>query len=282
MASFTPAAAAIATRRDASSYTEMSFPKVLGPHSMMLNFSGYSSTPVGTISRNPGSSSIALPIPTNLADSFSMKVGPYELGAFGNAARGSTELAARYFGGGELTTDDAKAMLDNAIAVAGQVGLQAASGVISAIGGEAAIKGLQVGAGAIQNPYLALTFDGIDLKTHNFSWQLAPESSEDSQVLKRIIDHIKYHAVPGYKFGSSRAFLEYPSVVDIFFIGTEEGYLYPFKRCMINNLEINYAGGGMPAFVEGGRPAVVNLTMALTEMEIWTKDQIGGQSAGGG
>lgn len=275
MASFNTAASQTSKRRNASSYTELSFPKVLGPHSMMLNFQKYSSTNVGTIQRNPGATSIALPIPTNLADSFSMKVGPMELGAFGNAARGSAEAAQKYFGGGTFTEDDSKGMLQNAVAVAGKVGLQAASKAVSAVGGDAAIKGAEVALGATQNPFLALTFDGIDLKTHNFQWQLAPESFDDSENLKNIIDKIKSNITPGYK-GGVRAYLEYPSTVDVFFLGTQDGYLYPFKRCMVNTFEANYAGGGLPAFVEGGKPAVVNLSISLTEMEIWTNEDFGG------
>jgi hypothetical protein len=84
------------------------------------------------------------------------------------------------------------------------------------------------------------------------------------------------HVTPGYKLGY-RAFLAYPSVVDIFFIGSEEGYMYNFKRCMVNSFSANYAGGGAAAFVEGGRPAVVTLSMSLTEMEIWTTDEFGGE-----
>jgi len=272
---FTPPAQTIDRRKSASKYTEMSFPKTLGPHSIMLNFSKYSSSRNGVVVANPGKSSIALPIPSNLMDTFSMKVGPIELGAFGNAARGVTETAGKYFGGGEFTNSDSKAMLNNALSAVTKVGLQSASGAINMIGGDAAVKGVEIAAGAIQNPYLALSFEGIDLKTHNFQWQLAPESSDDSVALKRIIDEIKRNVTPGYKAGV-RAFLEYPSVVDIFFVGSEDGYMYSFKRCMVNSFEANYAGGGLPAFVEGGRPAVVNLSMTLTEMEIWTSDQFGG------
>ena len=275
MTTFTPAANTIDRKRYASTYTEKSFPTVLGPHSIMLNFSSYSSDKRGTIKANPGTDSIALPIPTNLVDTFQMKVGSYELGVAGKAAQSAASMTQSYFSGNS-TALRAKDAVQYAAGIAAKMGLTATTRIVEALGGESVIKGAESGLGAMQNPYVALTFDGIDLKSHQFEWTLAPESAADSENLRSIINHIKMHVTPGYKLGY-RAFLAYPSVVDIFFIGSEEGYMYNFKRCMVNSFSANYAGGGAAAFVEGGRPAVVTLSMSLTEMEIWTTDEFGGE-----
>ena len=275
MANFKPVAKTIDRKKYSSMYTEMSFPTVLGPHSIMLNFSSYSSNEQGQITANPGADSIALPIPTNLVDSFQMKVGSYELGVAGKAAQSATDMTQRYFSGQQVGFS-MKEAVGYASGIAGKVGLKLTSNIVEALGGEGIIKGAETGIGAMQNPYVALTFDGIDLKSHQFDWILAPESAADSENLRNIVNHINMHVTPGYKFGY-RSFLSYPSVVDIFFLGSEEGYMYNFKRCMVNSFSANYAGGGATAFVEGGKPAVVSLSMSLTEMEIWTSDEFGGE-----
>ena len=285
-----PAAKTIDRKRYASTYTEKSFPTVLGPHSIMLNFSSYTSDKQGTIKSNPGITSIALPIPTNLIDTFQMKVGSTDLGAAGKAAQvGAHNLqdkARAYFngtsvadllGGGGIDKRGAVSTgIQAATVIAQKMGLGLGKNIIESLGGEAILKGIGSGLGATTNPFVALTFDGIDLKSHQFDWTLAPESAADSANLQTIINLIKRSVTPGYKFGQ-RSYLSYPDVVDIFFIGSEEGYMYSFKRCMVNSFSANYAGGGAAAFVEGGRPAVVTLSMALTEMEIWTTGDFGGE-----
>ena len=54
--------------------------------------------------------------------------------------------------------------------------------------------------------------------------------------------------------------------------------MYYFKRAMVSQFEVNYAGAGSPAFVEGGKPAVVTMTMNLTEIDIHTSEDYGGES----
>ena len=286
-----PAAKTIDRNRYASTYTEKSFPTVLGPHSIMLNFSSYTSDKRGTIKAEPGITSIALPIPTNLVDTFQMKVGSTDLGAVGKAAQtGAFNLqdkALAYFNGASasdlLGGINTKSAINNGVqaatVIAQKMGLGLGKNIIEGLGGDAILKGIGSGLGATTNPFVALTFDGIDLKSHQFDWTLAPESAADSANLQTIINLIKRSVTPGYKFGQ-RAYLSYPDVVDIFFIGSEEGYMYSFKRCMVNSFSANYAGGGAAAFVEGGRPAVVTLSMALTEMEIWTTGDFGGEGNG--
>ena len=48
--------------------------------------------------------------------------------------------------------------------------------------------------------------------------------------------------------------------------------MYYFKRAMISQFEVNYSGAGMPAFVEGGKPAVITMSMTLTEIDIHTAE----------
>ena len=266
----TPVATEMNRNRDGIRYTEMRFPDEIGPHAIVLNFSSYSSTPSGIIGRNGQPTSIALPIPNNIVDTFNMRVAGYELGAMGNLARtGAGEVGRALRSGGDVDWDAIGRSTSAALG-----GRAIAAGLARLGMPDNVRKGVEVGAGAIQNPFMALTFDGIDLKTHNFSWQLAPSSASESDKLNRIIQKIKREVLPSYS-DATRSFLRYPSVVDIFFEGTTEGFLYPFKRCMVNSFETNYAGAGMPAFVEGGKPAVVTVTMSLTEMEIWTKEDFG-------
>ena len=58
----------------------------------------------------------------------------------------------------------------------------------------------------------------------------------------------------------ARAFLKYPSVVDMYLLGIDEGYWMKFKPCMISNVSVDYGGGGLVSIIKGGKPAAVNLS----------------------
>ncbi|AGR47785.1 baseplate tail tube cap [Sinorhizobium phage phiM7] len=262
----------ISARRDNSTYSEYRFPDDLGPHSIILNFSDYSFDRAADKVSTVTTSSICLPIPSNLIDSFNLRVTPYELGAFGDLSRTVVSAAA-----GSQSFEEGL----QKIAASGDLNWTAAVKAIRAATASAdisVVKGAESALGMIVNPHLALTFDGIDLKSHSFTWHLAPTSSKESVRLAKIIKVIKQSILPTYKKDSSRTFLQYPKVVDIFFLGSEPGHMYFFKRCMVNAFEVNYAPNELPAFLPNGRPAFVNMTMALYEMEIHTADDYMGGS----
>lgn len=254
-------------------YDIMSFPEDLGAHSIVMNFSKYDfGQGQSPIVDKITTGSICLPLPQNLTDSFNVRVVGTELGIMGNAvAQGSEILEAKLASGGGSAMDILKSVQGSLSGIGAKALLRKA--LEKSDGG--VIKGLEAATGYADNPHLALTFDGVDLKQHNFSWQLAPQSSNESNVLKGIINKFKQSILPTYKPGFGKTFFNFPMVVDVFFMGTEPGYLYSFKRCMVNTFEVNYSGSGGLAFVEGGKPAVVNMTLNLMEMDIHTAEDYG-------
>ena len=245
----------------------LAFPKDrIGGHGIVFNFSKYTYDKNADLQNKAVGSSIMLPIPENLNDSYNVRINQAELGLSGAAAAraGSTTTAQTFSAlgvGGAALSEFVDIMTDTSAAAV--FALETASAEDR--------KGFEAGFGKATNPHLALSFDGVDLKQHQFQWQLAPRNSQESETLKKIITKVKQNALPRFSSLGVNMF-EYPNVVDIFFVGTEPGYLYYFKRCLVNTFEVNYAGGGTVAFVEGGRPAVVNLSMSLTEMDIHTAE----------
>ena len=268
-----PVSGEMASRRRNNTYTQYSFPENLGNHAIVFNFSEYSYDVDATQVSSILSSSIALPIPTNLVDSFNVNIQKQELGGVGNAVREVAAMSA----GGNLTMEG---VMKAATSASAGTAKSKIAGMADAVLGSNASKGIEIGLGNLANPRVALSFDGVELKTHSFSWTLAPQSARESEKLKNIIQKIKRSALPTYNntFGQ-KTFLNYPNVVDIFFLGTTEGYMYYFKRAMISQFEVNYAGSGAPAFVEGGKPAVVTMTMNMTEIDIHTSEDYGGASS---
>lgn len=284
-----------ANRQSQTGVARYRFPNDLGAHAMIFNFKTYTyrgGQPVTTII----DSSVALPLPTNIVDSYSVQIGPRELGIFGAAAADIAsgavntntmrQVASSILGGATGTANavesgDFNSVLSN---VTNAMRYAARAGLTVLPGGAEVESGISAGTGTAINPHAAIVFDGVSLKTHSFDWILAPKSATESEQAKNIITTFKKAALPSYAspLGASsatgtsfdRALLNYPSMVDIFFVGLNQEYYFYFKTCMINNITVDYAPQGQSLFKgEGGsRPVMMNFKVDLTEAQIHTKE----------
>jgi hypothetical protein len=121
---------------------------------------------------------------------------------------------------------------------------------------------------------MTLRFEGVNLKSHTFNWSLSPESEEEAEQLKNLINFIRQRMLPTYadpdgQSSLSRTLLNYPSLVDIYFTGINQEYFYYFKPCMIQNFTTDYTPNGV-TLNRGGRPSFINMTMQLSEARIHT------------
>jgi hypothetical protein len=236
--------------------------------------------------------SVTLPIPTNLVDNYSVKVGPYELGLAGalavdaltgNASGIGDDIVSAFRSASQgnynnIDTDT----LTSALSTAKQFGAFVGRNALESIpGGGGIAAGIDIAGGTAINPHVALKFDGVDLKQHTFNWQLSPRNEDEAQSIRRIIKFIKSSMLPDYQTSGesalSRSLLKYPRMVDIFFTSTglNQDYFYYFKPAMINTFTTDYTPQGL-ALNRGGRPAFINLTMTVTEAQIHTRKDIDG------
>lgn len=265
------------------------YPSDLGQHYMHLFFETYQYKKKGN---DPAlvikpSDSIALPLPENVQEVSQIRVRPDDIGLLGGelgtrAGDYSNAVVNAIRGAGQLQTPD-----EETISSFGKLALaKVAQDVLKNIT-PGLQRGLEAGAGLTFNPYQTLTFDGVNLKEYVFDWTLAPSTRNETSTLNQIINTIKQHIHPAYGGGSGittgtgRAFLKYPDILYVRIYGSKD-YLPSYKPAMVSNFTVNYVGGGEMAFLEGGAPAAVKITMSITEMEIWTQEDYDGSSDYGG
>lgn len=147
--------------------------------------------------------------------------------------------------------------------VFGQAASQLAGGIQMA-GTFSNIPG--IGGKAI-NPFQFMMFKRPNFKEHTLQWTLAPNTPEESETLKRIINTCKKAALPN---GSMNLLMEYPDLCNVSF--TPDDYLFKLKPCAIISVQVDYTGAAGPSFFKTGAPTVVNLTLQLKEIELWSKD----------
>jgi hypothetical protein len=72
------------------------------------------------------------------------------------------------------------------------------------------------------------------------------------------------------------SFLQYPSVVELSLLGVQEAHFMRFKRAMIDNVSVDYTGGGnQVSIIKGGVPASVTLSISFKELTIQTAEDYG-------
>lgn len=296
---FKPVSSIIRDKLTSRNLKSRIFPEDIGPHGMLFVFKEYNFTAIrnGQRGTSEGSvdsnitSTILLPLPANIRDSYSVKLNTNELGTIGNAIA-KTAASSR-------TAASSGAYEDLKNETLGMFPTEIPDSDVSQMDG-AFVPNIQflarksmdqfgistpidIGLGSTINPKVALSFDGVNMKNHSFTWQLAPRSQQESETLKEIINLIKYNILPGYQdvaFGSTvgqRALLNYPSMVDIWFLGIQENYYFKFKTCMVSDFEVNYTPQGL-SVLRGGKPSTVNMNISLSETDIWTKDDFSGES----
>ena len=268
-------------RKTENQVNQLQFPSDLGDVGMLLMFKKYSygEKDSGVISNTRADlqDSLFLSLPDALIDAQGVRVSATELGLAGNAAASAT--AALSSGGLSALVDAVRGI--GAKELAGQALSYFASEAATAIA-PAVMQGVEAGAGAKRNPFQALIFDGVDLRTFTFNWTFVPKSRSESNNVSEIIRLFKYHSLPYYKdfkagnvTAGGRAFLSYPSVCLPLIKGVDT---LAFKPCMINRVDVDYAGGGELAFLEGGNPAAFKLSVTMQEMQMWTREDYGGVS----
>lgn len=276
-----------------------SYPMDGGDICMKLSFRKYSYAEAKSKANIAGKDIIKLPLPEQLADASNITVDRGELGgagAFAASAFSGADGSADFFGrlkelgvsAGEITKEKVDELLSGDFSRLGVDATSAAkyfarSGVESLFSG-AGLAIDVIGGNAI-NPHATLNFDGVALKEYQFSWTLAPKNEKESDLIRNIIRQINFHIHPKYqKLGGetpisglgakslNQALLQYPSLVKVSLLGLAQEYYFDFRYpMMVSSFQANYSPQGN-SILEGGKPALIQLSMSLKETTIRTRD----------
>lgn len=304
----------------AERYIERSRRKQSGPNvsyliddtsfGMMFQFKNYTYNPtassVGTADfRSPADVSVSrpqifvFPLPKQLQDNTNINVGGKEIGTLGDLVASGTgagvaatvgsvysQMAAMGAKLSGTTKDSSNNVISSSDAFNELIGDVMSGANFLARNGLAQIspsvaQGIDARLGETINPHQTLTFDGVALKQHSFSFELAPRSDKESKKIAETLHKMKKFALPKFKpapftaGGEDNAFqrgiLEYPSICEIAFLQSiDDRFFYKFKPAMISNINVDYAPQGN-SLLRGGRPAFINVNITLVEQAIWTQ-----------
>lgn len=238
------------------------------------------------------SHSFALPIPSNLVTQYKSNYSSPSIGIGGQFAAKIAGGDFKSLGQGfvqsliDETTQQIKA--EDLSGAAASLGIQAVQAnlptligaAVSSIGlaglgaaGENLVTGALAGARIARNPHIANVFEGVDFRTHSFSYKLIARSEKESNIIRNLIRNFKFHMAPSYRGEQGDHIFDYPSEFEIQLRAGD--YLFQFGNSVLESFTVNYTGEGQPYFFEStNAPYNVTIDMQFKETSIVTQKEI--------
>ena len=124
--------------------------------------------------------------------------------------------------------------------------------------------------GYVFNPQEQVLFDGITFRTFSMSFTLTPFSATEANEIKNIIRAFRRNAAPTIASGGAGFFFIPPSAFDITFMynNAENPNINKIKRCVLTDVNVNYAPNGTWSTHNDGSPVQTALTLSFKEIEL--------------
>jgi hypothetical protein len=215
-------------------------------------------------------SSIFLPLPSDLSERYSVQYAEKQLGMAGLLEESGLLKSAQDVLGGTMTTGKAQEAgrnLSNVVSQPGNLAYLARSGIKSV--SDTAGAAIDRVTGSILNPYQALQFQGIDLRSHSFKFRCSPNSEKEAEALKAVIQQFKIRMLPE----KAGLLFNFPDICTIEF--QTRNMPYSFKNCYLKSMSVNYAPNGTPSFFKGGKyPTDAEISLEFGEVEPVTRGDV--------
>lgn len=129
--------------------------------------------------------------------------------------------------------------------------------------------------GLMINPHAALQFKGMQFREFQMEFHMMARNEKESTQIQEIIQRFRYHMHPGVEEGATSfgtKYFLYPEHFNIQLFSPSDKYLFKFHSCVLENMEVDYAGSGVPSFFTStGAPVDIRMNLQFKELNVLTK-----------
>ncbi len=149
-----------------------------------------------------------------------------------------------------------------------------ASNAVNVLRGNTSFEGvLARSTGQILNPNKELLFNGVKLRSFNFSFNLAPRNGDEAEMVKNIIRTLKISMSPSTTIENGNQtgiFLQSPNVFRLKYKtgSNNHQFLNSFVVAALTNVQVNYTGSGTYMTYDDGSKTPVHMVMQLSFQEL--------------
>jgi hypothetical protein len=146
----------------------------------------------------------------------------------------------------------------------------AAAKAVGSFGGNVTAEGILArSTGQVLNSNMELLFQGVQLRSFNFSFNLAPRFKKEADEVKQIIRTFKQTMAAKTSSGAGAGlFISSPEVFQLTYKSgnIKHPFLHSFKPCALVNMGVDYTGSGVYATYEDATPVHMKLTLSFQEL----------------
>jgi len=214
---------------------------------------------------------ILLPIPQGLSDTNMVKWGQDEINPLEAAGVAAGTKAMQGDPAGALTNLNGaiKSVLTSGNAQNLVTSYMAAKAVGS-LGGNVTAEGILArSTGQVLNSNMELLFQGVQLRSFNFTFNLAPRFDKEATVVKQIIRTFKQSMAAKTSGGTGAGlFISSPEVFQLTYKSgnKKHPFLPSFKPCALVNMGVDYAASNVYATYEDATPVHMRLSLSFQEL----------------
>lgn len=191
-----------------------------------------------TMKKNPDSSTIILPIQSDLT------ISEPE-----NWTEGE---------GGRFASGDIKNRLT---ALARSYGLKMKDKMLETVGQSFALNAGRNKAGKIRDDFLALTYAGVPLFENSFTFSFVPKNQKEVMIIENIIFEFRTKSLPVFENGA----IDYPDIWDVDIrVAGKQIMRYPY--CAITDVSTNYNPDGHIHLTKDGNLIRIDLTISIKQI----------------
>ena len=123
---------------------------------------------------------------------------------------------------------------------------------------------------------MELLFNNPTIRNFRFSFKMTPRNTAEANQIKLIIRSLKKHMSPrdSASFAdanqpNSNIFLAAPNIFELRYKtgNANHKYLNRFKRCVLENMSVNYTGENVYATYPDGQPVSTVMDLSFKELE---------------
>ncbi len=177
-------------------------------------------------------------------------------------------------------------MVAGAVSEGGKVGMiEAGKLADSKLTGARAIMEQQ--AGAVLNPYIIAAYKGpTDMRTHDFTFQMLPQSESESKNCVKIAQAFKAAMLPSHSGGQSSEapsmLFGYPDEFEISYTingarlpKTDKNPMFNIGRSVLTQCDLDFATESVPLFFEDTQyPVSIEMKLSFMEIEVMYRDKV--------
>ena len=142
-------------------------------------------------------------------------------------------------------------------------------------------------AGAVLNPYIIAAYKGpTDMRTHDFTFQMLPQSENESKNCLRIAQAFKTAMLPSHSGGQSSEapsmLFGYPDEFEISYTingeklpKSEKNPMFNIGRSVLTQCDLDFATESVPLFFTDTQyPVSISMKLTFMEIEVMYRDKI--------